>query len=178
MRRGPINLNNSGLYIMQVCTPAGLNLALLSTNFYSLGAATLVFKYKVWITKYLHRKHRIISPSSTCSILWVQHWWWWATSLSAGNLFSVQMISGWKDQRNFLVQLTFCFSSSEGSSSGSGDTEVCSEPGSCEMELDLPLQECPPYYNRSGLHLHRPGFSRASLEYSKWNRDLYRFWKS
>ena len=157
---------------MQVCTPAGLNLALLSTNFYSLGAATLVFKYKVWITKYLHRKHRIISPSSTCSTLWVQPWWWWATSLSAGNLFSVQMISGWQDQRNFLVHFTFCFSSSGGSSSGSGDTEVCSEPGSCEMELDLPLQESPPYYNRSGLD--RPGSCKPRLEYFKWNRNIWK----
>ena len=41
------------------------------------------------------------------------------------------------------------FSSTAGSSSGSGDTEVCSDPGSCDLELDIPERYSPPYYNRS-----------------------------
>ena len=49
----------------QICTPAGLNLSLLSTNFYSLGAATLVFKYKVWITKPVYGL-QLFPGSSTC----------------------------------------------------------------------------------------------------------------
>lgn len=101
---------------LKVCTPAGLNLSLLSTNFYSLGAATLVFKYKFNMF-YLIGAALVFVGNVT---------FLWKSILNADEL-----------------------SSTAGSSSGSGDTEVCSDPGSCDLELDIPERYSPPYYNRS-----------------------------
>lgn len=101
---------------LKICTPAGLNLSLLSTNFYSLGAATFVFKYKFNLF-YLVGAALVLGGNITFC---------WKSILNADDI-----------------------SSSGGSSSGSGDTEVCSEPGSCDMELDIPIQDSPPYFNRT-----------------------------
>ena len=67
----------------------------------------------------------------------------WKTILNADNIRCDN------ERDKVLFQTILCFSSSGGSLSGSGDTEVCAEPGSCDMELNLPIQDSPPYFNRA-----------------------------